>query len=277
MPPKPKHPVIDGYKCCSRCGISKPHTSEFFIVGSVRRGSKVGAQCKECVSASSNPRMLARWREKYPSTIEGRASWAKKQREFLRTPEGKKSNRNSQLKKKFGVTLDQYDSLLQQQNGSCAICGTTNPRGRGSFHLDHDHITGAIRGILCHSCNTGLGSFRDSTLTIQAAIDYIERQVSGELLYTSATDGDYQALLADQNGDCAICNRGTTGWDRKFHLDHDHNSGLVRGLLCSPCNLGLGAFRDSIQNLYGACQYLDRSIALSMSSMREALCPSPLT
>ena len=82
-------------------------------------------------------------------------------------------NRNyriSDLKRKFGITFEQFELLVILQNGLCAIC-----RKKLDKHLavDHDHKTGEIRGLLCTNCNVGLGHFRDSGELLQRAIDYL--------------------------------------------------------------------------------------------------------
>lgn len=74
----------------------------------------------------------------------------------------------------YGISPEEYERLFQSQGGRCAICRTDQPNGKG-FHLDHDHATGAIRGILCSSCNNGLGRFRDDPAHLQAAIAYLAR------------------------------------------------------------------------------------------------------
>ena len=74
---------------------------------------------------------------------------------------------------KFGITLKQYNKILEKQNSGCKICGTKIPGGQGRFHIDHDHSTGKIRGLLCHLCNTGLGQFKDDIEILAAAIRYL--------------------------------------------------------------------------------------------------------
>lgn len=73
---------------------------------------------------------------------------------------------------KLGVTIEQYDELLKTQRGRCAACGD-EPK-KTLLAVDHDHKTGAIRGLLCPPCNTGLGYFRDSPERLRAAADYLE-------------------------------------------------------------------------------------------------------
>jgi hypothetical protein len=83
--------------------------------------------------------------------------------------------------KRYGVTFEQYDELLAQQGGGCAICGGTTPYGRGRFHVDHDHTCcpgqyscgKCVRGLLCGRCNPGLGAFQDSPSLLLAAAAYL--------------------------------------------------------------------------------------------------------
>ena len=85
------------------------------------------------------------------------------------TPE---KQRIARLKHKYGVTPDFVKELLESQNNICAICGTSDWGYQGP-HIDHDHTTGNIRGILCHNCNTGLGYFGDDTTKLLSALRYI--------------------------------------------------------------------------------------------------------
>lgn len=67
-------------------------------------------------------------------------------------------NRDRMLRWKFGITADEYDAMLRAQGGGCAVCGDTRvPSHQKFLSVDHDHETGAIRGILCSGCNTALG------------------------------------------------------------------------------------------------------------------------
>lgn len=79
--------------------------------------------------------------------------------------------------KRHGLTPDQYDAMLAAQNGSCAICGATSPRSKNSkrMFVDHCHVTGRIRGLLCSPCNTMLGLATDSPTRLRAAAEYLER------------------------------------------------------------------------------------------------------
>ena len=84
---------------------------------------------------------------------------------------------NQQLQRKYGITLEDYDRMLEDQGGCCKICGTDEPGGgNGRFHVDHNHSTGKVRGILCNSCNTGLGRFKDSPEVLLKAATYLLEQ-----------------------------------------------------------------------------------------------------
>jgi hypothetical protein len=74
-------------------------------------------------------------------------------------------SRHYHLKRRYGIGADDFDRLVAEQGGVCAICGREDPE-----HVDHSHDTGEVRGILCFNCNGGLGQFRDSVDTLQAAV-----------------------------------------------------------------------------------------------------------
>ena len=78
------------------------------------------------------------------------------------------------LLRRYGLTADDFTQMLEAQGGRCAICGTSEFQGQGkSAHVDHDHITGKVRGLLCHHCNTALGAFGDSPEILLEAITYL--------------------------------------------------------------------------------------------------------
>lgn len=73
--------------------------------------------------------------------------------------------------KNFGVTQEEYDRMLEAQNGVCAVCGGSN-KGKG-LCVDHDHITGKVRGLLCHKCNLALGMAEDNLETLKNLVTYL--------------------------------------------------------------------------------------------------------
>ena len=77
--------------------------------------------------------------------------------------------------KRYGLSLADYDQLLDAQGGVCAICSSRDSGYKtGVFFVDHDHVTGATRGLLCSLCNITLGQFRDDPQRFRAAADYLE-------------------------------------------------------------------------------------------------------
>jgi Recombination endonuclease VII len=86
----------------------------------------------------------------------------------------KKVRRDKKIFKKYGLTAAAFDALLEVQMGHCAICPRPlAPSGLGT-HVDHDHLTGKIRGVLCGCCNRGIGQLGDSAERVQSAADYLK-------------------------------------------------------------------------------------------------------
>lgn len=83
------------------------------------------------------------------------------------------------IKKKYGLTVEEYYLKLQTQECKCAICGI-DISGKKKQQLDHDHATGAIRDFLCKNCNTALGGFQDSEAILMRAVEYLSRHRQGE-------------------------------------------------------------------------------------------------
>jgi len=82
--------------------------------------------------------------------------------------------RRSEFKRLYGITKDDFDEMLKGQEYKCKICGLRSSELKRTFHLDHCHDTLKIRGILCPSCNTGLGLFRDNIEVLKSAVKYLE-------------------------------------------------------------------------------------------------------
>ena len=87
---------------------------------------------------------------------------------------GRKSEHRRRLKR-YGLTEEQYADLLVKQNNRCAICSTPIVTGR-HCHVDHDHTTGKVRGVLCNHCNLMLGHAKDSTEVLLKAVEYLNVQ-----------------------------------------------------------------------------------------------------
>lgn len=98
----------------------------------------------------------------------------------------KRCDRNARLLRNYGITVDQYDAMLAEQGGVCAICAGASKDGP-SLHVDHDHACcpgrkkscgQCLRGLLCEDCNRVLGMFRDDSKRFQSAITYLARRQS---------------------------------------------------------------------------------------------------
>ena len=107
-----------------------------------------------------------------PDRIEKLREWQKQYRE-----KNRKALSDGERKRRFGITPEKYAELFKSQNGTCAIC--TNPETATrlgkvkALSVDHCHKSGAIRGLLCSDCNTGIGKLKDDVKILQSAIQYL--------------------------------------------------------------------------------------------------------
>jgi hypothetical protein len=115
-------------------------------------------------------------------------------------PEAYKSiNRKAQIKAKYGMSYADFDSFLNKQEHKCAICGTYNPNHISSqWRIDHCHNTGKVRGLLCSSCNLGLGHFKDSIEVLVSAINYLQN--SNELHKSIRSSGSQEEAMVACSG-----------------------------------------------------------------------------
>lgn len=149
-------------KICKKC--NKLKTLEYFHKNKKLSDGRTNA-CKECI----NSRIRA-WNKANPEKYA-----ANKKKSAQKHP---RPSKNSVLKFKFGITADQFNSLLKTQGGVCAICKKfeviKTKEGRAkSLAVDHCHSTGKVRGLLCQFCNQGLGFFKDNIFLLEDAINYL--------------------------------------------------------------------------------------------------------
>jgi hypothetical protein len=83
-------------------------------------------------------------------------------------------HREKHLQRKYGLSYDEYLAMIDAQDGKCAICSYEFGQKQGDAHVDHDHKTGEVRGILCNICNRGLGYFKDNEQSLINAANYIK-------------------------------------------------------------------------------------------------------
>lgn len=134
-------------KKCTKCGVQKP-LSEFYRTKLKKDGFQSG--CKIC-SDLSNKKTKEKDPQKYAEM-----------------------RRKHKLKKEYNLTLENFNVLKIQQKGCCAICKSKLKDGQGT-HVDHCHKTGIVRGLLCNSCNRGIGYLQDSLEILKSAQAYLEK------------------------------------------------------------------------------------------------------
>ncbi len=83
----------------------------------------------------------------------------------------RRSAHNHHLRSSYGITYEEYETLLAAQEGVCAICG--GGTSKRHFAVDHNHRTGQVRGLLCARCNTGLARFMDSQENVERALGHL--------------------------------------------------------------------------------------------------------
>jgi hypothetical protein len=171
---------LSSTKQCRICGEVKP-LDDFYQMAGMRDGHR--NECKACNLAEKKRRYegdpekhidrVVRWREA------NRDRFNAYQRRNNARPERKRAMRDAYYRRTFGISADDFDALLDSQGGGCAICGT-QPERVANLHLDHCHDSGGIRGILCVSCNQGIGQFRDDPDLLDAAARYLRHGVTAE-------------------------------------------------------------------------------------------------
>jgi hypothetical protein len=158
-------------KECRKCGHLQPW-SEFYRERSAADGYR--PECKACAREyrrqyyrRNREAAIARvqaWREANPDL------YVRYQRAYRK--KRPHAEREGHLRRKFGLTLADYARLLELQGGGCAICGDAPEEGK-NLHVDHDHATGGVRGLLCMRCNNGIGLLREDADVLTNAAAYV--------------------------------------------------------------------------------------------------------
>ena len=154
-----------------KCRLDKP-LEDFYKSPGMRDGHR--NDCKSCNLATQHERYVAD-----PERAKARVKqWQQENAERLNAyrrvrrsdPVVKRAGRAGHLKRKYGITVEQYEVMVKKQGGGCAICGRPPAQG-SSLHVDHDHDSGRIRGCLCFRCNNALGDLGDSPdMLVEAAM-----------------------------------------------------------------------------------------------------------
>jgi len=137
-----KEPIKEGYKRCCKCKKIKS-VDDFSKRNDTPDGKRY--DCNDCKKKRSTRR-----RNEYP----GR-------------------RRNDKLKQRYGITLDDYNKMLDNQEGRCAICGIHFSKLSRGLDVDHNHKINKVRALLCTNCNRGLGYFKDDSDILIKATNYL--------------------------------------------------------------------------------------------------------
>lgn len=82
----------------------------------------------------------------------------------------------ARLKRKYNLSIEEYETLIESQNNSCKVCGTHARNNiKGKLYIDHCHTTGKVRGLLCMKCNSALGLLNDDKELLQNLLDYLDK------------------------------------------------------------------------------------------------------
>jgi hypothetical protein len=139
-----------GARICASCGSSSWGTRNRCNVCRAKKAREMWQQDLTANRAKDSARHRV-WREANPQKVQAQ-----------------------DRRKRYGITAADFEQLLAKQNDECAICGD-----RTVECVDHCHVTGAVRGLLCRLCNTGLGHFRDDPERLMAAAAYLLRSRAG--------------------------------------------------------------------------------------------------
>jgi hypothetical protein len=147
-------------KQCRTCGCEK-HQDDFHFK---KKKGTYESECKACANDRSR-----RYREANRDKIsEQRKQYREENKEDHLHKKWVRS-----LRSQYGITESEYLDILSSQNGACAICGTSESNSTKRFAVDHNHDTGEVRGVLCSSCNLGLGNLGDSPERLLSAFRYL--------------------------------------------------------------------------------------------------------
>jgi len=167
-----EHRVIEEVECrrCSHCREWKPLAK---FSHNRCEWDKLQHQCKACDTAhrAANKEKIAAYNHKY--CVKNKEKIAAHDRK--RYIENKEKVAARSRKYLYGITPEEYNTILKAQGGVCAICGRADDNG-GALSVDHDHETGKTRGLLCKGCNLLLGKAHDDPELLRKAAAYLERE-----------------------------------------------------------------------------------------------------
>lgn len=159
-------------KTCITCGKEKEKT-DFYPNGYTRKdgSKKIRNDCKDCCRSR---------RKQYFQNPDKRKKINQRRRKDYISDNGKRRGLNKiyALKNLYGLTFEQFEQMLKDQNNKCAICGKHENEIRRGLFVDHNRETKEVRGLLCQNCNAGIGHFKESESLLYTAINYLSKMKS---------------------------------------------------------------------------------------------------
>ena len=169
---KEKHPLYGRWCWAKRDGGRIEAWDDFWaFVQDVGDPPNENSALRRCAPSKPWSPENCYWTEQRPN--ENKASAARRWRE-----QNPAKTRDTDLKRMYGITLEQWQEMFDNQDGRCAVCGKEESAvhhsgKRRNLAVDHCHDTGIVRGLLCTECNRGIGSFRDNIEFLENAIRYL--------------------------------------------------------------------------------------------------------
>jgi hypothetical protein len=174
-------------KTCSKCNLEK-EISEF-----KKRSDRTNQYKSKCSTCLSEYYKICN--KEYRSSHKKKKITAEKAREYYdnfknKHPTMRTYKRETHLLYSYGIALIEYDNLHKSQDGLCAICGKQETKKNITtgetvpLSVDHDHVSGKIRGLLCNHCNHAIGNLKDNPELLRKAADYLELFINRRLLPT---------------------------------------------------------------------------------------------
>lgn len=153
-------------KTCIRC-LETKSLDQFYPAKTSR--DKLQSTCKKCDLQKTAERQKAN-----PEACRAKTKrWQIKN--FALIKQKRKLIKDSLMCAKYQITQEYRNQLLEKQSGLCAICRVVAHTSRKPLHIDHDHVTGKVRGLLCHSCNVGIGFLKENTEILENAKQYLSK------------------------------------------------------------------------------------------------------
>lgn len=117
--------------------------------------------------------MVEKYRDRHKYYLDNKDKYTERYNRRRKDPSKKDSLRNAQLKFYYGITLEDYNRMFEEQNGCCKICNRHQMEVKRRLNVDHCHETDEVRGLLCNQCNQALGLVKENPNTIKAMLEYI--------------------------------------------------------------------------------------------------------